>query len=142
MVNALDLSTSDVTILELGPSFLRHLRTQNFAVNTIVSYGEALKQYQEYSTANGLPLALASVRREHIELWIEYLLDRRSPATANNRFRGLQQFWKWAVEEGEVRGSPMANLKPPRIPETVGSSPTSPTISTELRAFISNWFCA
>lgn len=39
------------------------------------------------------------------------------PATASNRYRALQVFFKWLVEEGEIKVSPMANMKPPRVPE-------------------------
>jgi site-specific recombinase XerD len=45
------------------------------------------------------------------------LLERRSPATAETRYRGLRQFFRWAVEEGEITASPMANASPPKIPE-------------------------
>lgn len=44
-------------------------------------------------------------------------LARWKPNTANNRYRGLQQFFKWCEEEGEVKESPMARMKPPRVPE-------------------------
>jgi site-specific recombinase XerC len=27
-------------------------------------------------------------------------------------------FWRWCVEEGEVKASPMARMRPPAIPET------------------------
>ncbi len=44
-------------------------------------------------------------------------LETRSPATANNRYRGLQAFWKFLGEEGEVGRNPMRNMKPPMLPE-------------------------
>jgi site-specific recombinase XerD len=33
------------------------------------------------------------------------------------RFRAVQQFFRWAVEEGEIEQSPMARMHPPIIPE-------------------------
>ena len=60
---------------------------------------------------------VADIKREHIENFIADMLARWKPATANNRYRGLQSFFKWALSEGEVKQSPMANMKPPRIPE-------------------------
>jgi site-specific recombinase XerD len=35
----------------------------------------------------------------------------------SNRYRALQQFFKWAVHEGEIAASPMVKMKPPHIPE-------------------------
>jgi site-specific recombinase XerD len=39
------------------------------------------------------------------------------PATAAVRYRSLQQFFKWAIEEDEISDSPMARMSPPRVPE-------------------------
>src|SRR5438445_11111510 len=52
-------------------------------------------------------------RREHVEAWIEELLERWKPATASNRYRGLQAFMRWAGEDGEIRESPMAKMPSP-----------------------------
>lgn len=64
-----------------------------------------------------MPQEVSYIRREHLESFIADLLARRKPATAINRCRGLQQFFKWAVEEGEIKESPMGRMKPPKIPE-------------------------
>ena len=45
-------------------------------------------------------------------------LERLSPATARTRYRSLQQFFWYLVEEGEIRESPMRNMTPPAIPES------------------------
>ena len=39
------------------------------------------------------------------------------PATAHNRYRGCQAFFRWLVDEGEISASPYAKMKPPLIPE-------------------------
>ena len=41
----------------------------------------------------------------------------RAPATVSVYYRSLQPFWRWAIEEGFVRESPMANMHPPIVPE-------------------------
>ena len=45
------------------------------------------------------------------------LLARYRPATAANRYRSLQQFFRWLVDEGEIPASPMARMHPPHVPE-------------------------
>ncbi len=57
-------------------------------------------------------------RREHVEAFITDLLERWKPATAHNRYRALNSFFRWLVDEGEIRASPMDRMKPPRLPET------------------------
>lgn len=48
---------------------------------------------------------------------MEDQLGRWSASTAATRYRCLQQFWKWLVEEDEVETSPMAKMRPPAVPE-------------------------
>jgi site-specific recombinase XerD len=98
-------------------SFARHLRAENLSAKTIDTYTESTRQLAAFLADHGMPTVIANIKREHVESWMEYLLGVRAPATANNRFRGAQQFFKWAVEEGEIATSPMANSKPPRVPE-------------------------
>ena len=70
------------------------------------------------SQARGMPRTVAAIHREHVEAFIEDQLARLKPASAANRYRSLQQFFRWLVDEGELRESPMARMKPPTIPET------------------------
>ncbi len=64
-----------------------------------------------------MPLKVADLSREHVKSFIAHLLDNWKPATAANRFRSLQQFFKWLCEEGEIPANPMARMKVPRVPE-------------------------
>ena len=65
-----------------------------------------------------MPTQLDNVSREHVESFMEDLLGKWKPATTNNRYRGLQAYFGWLVEEGEIKVSPMVRMKPPRIPES------------------------
>ena len=98
-------------------SFTRHLRAENLSLRTIETYTESAQQLARFLAQKGMPLAVANITREHIEAFITDLLERWKPATANNRFRGLQSFFKWLADEGEIPASPMARMKPPRVPE-------------------------
>ena len=54
---------------------------------------------------------LTELRREHIEALLLDLGQRgQRPATLANSYRSLQQFYKWLLEEGEIKASPMSNL--------------------------------
>ena len=98
-------------------SFRRGLRAQNKSERTIYGYLEAVRQLGKFLKSKGMPVQLAAIRREHIESYIEDLLARWKPATANNRYRALASYFKWAVEEGEIKASPMLHMKPPHVPE-------------------------
>ena len=98
-------------------SFTRHLRAENLSPRTVETYTESARQLAAFLAGQGMPQDVANITREHIESFITHLLDRRKPATANNRFRGIQAFFKWLADEGEIRHSLMARMKPPRVPE-------------------------
>ena len=99
-------------------SFVRHLRAQNLSERTVETYSESVTQFVRFVGAQGMPGQVDSLRREHIEAFVADLLGRFKPATASNRYRGLQAFFRWLREEGEVKANPMEHMKPPRIPET------------------------
>jgi site-specific recombinase XerD len=117
-------------------SFKRHLSAENKSPKTIKSYLEACTQLSEFLKSKGMPQYLGDIKREHIEHYINDLLERRTPATAANRFRSLRAFFKWAIEEGEVsaESSPMANMKVPKVPEKEVRVLTGDEISSLLAA--------
>lgn len=105
-------------ITTLPKSFRRLLLSENKALRTVEVYGDAVKLLADYLERTGMPLSVAAMRREHIEAFIADLLTRNKPATASNRYRALQVFFRWLAEEGEIAESPVRNMKPPIIPET------------------------
>ena len=104
----------------LGPelkSFVRHLRAENKSESTVVTYSKAVVQLDAFLTAQGMPTTPAGIHREHVESFLVDLRDSgHRPATVAQRFRSLQQFFKWLASEGEIHQSPMANIKPPHVP--------------------------
>ena len=110
-----DVDSGDYTLLR--DSFRRTLLAENKAPRTIVTYLAAVDELGEYLTHKGMPTVLANVRREHVESWIADLLGHVKAATASVRFRAVQQFFRWAQEEGEISESPMARMRPPIVPD-------------------------
>jgi site-specific recombinase XerD len=101
----------------LAKSFERYLRAANRSPRTVQTYLEAVTQLTRFLEAAGLPGQAAALRREHLEAFMTDVLARRKPATASNRFRALQQFFGYLLDEGEIDHSPMARMSPPQVPE-------------------------
>lgn len=99
----------------LSASFRRSLLAENKSPNTIAAYIEAVRQLGAFLAERGMPTDVEAISREHIEAFITHLLETRKPATANQRYRSLQAFFKWLCSEGEITSSPMARMKPPRF---------------------------
>jgi integrase len=102
----------------LNASFARTLRAENKSERTVQAYTDAVRLLAGFCHANGLPTAATALGRAHLERFIGDQLARWKPATANARYRGLHAFFAWAVAEGELDTSPMAGMRPPRVPDT------------------------
>lgn len=123
-------SGSDLEALVV--SWHRQLRAQRMSPRTLLTYGGAVRQLGTFLADRHLPTAAAAIRREDIDAFIEDQLATRKPATAHNRYRGLQSFFRWLVDEGELAESPMARMKPPRLPE----APPQVLRESELEAIV------
>ena len=104
-------------VASLLASWRRHLAAQRMSPATISTYSAAVHGLDVFLAASGLPQTIRDLRREHIEAFITAVLERSRPATAHNRYRALRTFFVWLLEEGEIDESPMARMKPPRLPE-------------------------
>jgi site-specific recombinase XerD len=98
-------------------SFLRHMKAENKSANTITAYRYAADGLAAFLADRGMPTRADAIKREHVEAYVQDLLDHRSPATANQRYRSTFQFFKWLREEGEITEPPMIHMSPPSIPE-------------------------
>lgn len=104
-------------VRDLSESFLTALEAQAKSPKTIKTYSEAVNQLTAFLVAQGMPTEATRITRDHVEAFIVSILQRSKISTANNRYRALQQFFKFLVEEGEITASPMSNMKAPKVPE-------------------------
>jgi site-specific recombinase XerD len=110
------VETFSPTFTELLPAWALALRAGNKSPATIEVYGSGIQRLTDFLRVQGMPERVAEVERGHLEAFIAELLETRSAATAANRYRVLQSFYKWAVAEGEISESPMRNMDPPSVP--------------------------
>lgn len=94
-------------------SFARSLRARNRSPKTISSYLEAARLLSEHANHRDLLV----LQRSDLEEFLADQLERHRPTTAAVRFRSLQQFYRWAIDEELIEKTPMAGLRPPTIPE-------------------------
>ena len=125
-------STAPTELDGLLESWRRHLRAQRISPATISTYSTAVGQLARFLERQGMPTTPAAIRREHVEAFITDILEHWKPATAHNRYRGCHAFFRWLLEEGEIRANPMERMKPPRLPE----EPPPVLREAELRALL------
>ena len=113
-------------------SFGRSLRAKNRSPKTQKAYVDTAHSFAAFCAERGFPLDLDRVRREHVEEFISDQLSRFSASTAATRYRCLQQFMRFAIEEGEIDRSPMEHMAPPSI----GDKPVPILTDDELKALL------
>lgn len=99
-------------------SFVRSLRARILAPKTIKTYEIAARDLALYATGRGLS-GWDAVGKAVIEEHLAVLAETRKPGGVSVAYRALQQFYKWADEEGEITPNPMARMRPPIVPEPV-----------------------
>jgi site-specific recombinase XerD len=118
---------------DLIAEWLRTLRQENLSKATLKVYGTSVRQLCAFLDERGMPTKVADINGEYVGAFIEDILGRQSASTAATRFRALQQFFRWLVEDGELAESPMARMHQPKAPE-----PRTPVLSEDaLKALLS-----
>jgi integrase/recombinase XerC len=104
----------------------RSLRAGNYPETTRYNYLLAAAQLDRFllDQADEMDARQASedpteVEREHVEEFQAWVVRTRSASTALNKHKGLQQFFKWLVEDEDLERSPMARVKQPKTAQTL-----------------------
>lgn len=94
-----------------------HLRAANLSPMTVRTYLDAVAQLDRWLTRQDQAPEVSEIGRMQLEAFVADQLQRHKPATAANRFRGLQRFFGWLAEEGDIADNPMARMRVPKVPE-------------------------
>jgi site-specific recombinase XerC len=124
----LDLSKLTVGLSRTWAGFLRDwdrsLRSGYYPETTRYNYLLAAAQMARYlgeyspdpdaDEAAGDPCA---VRKAHVEAFLAWMVESRSASTALNKYKCLQQFFRWLQgDEQAFSQSPMERVRPPKTP--------------------------
>jgi site-specific recombinase XerD len=104
-------------VRRLSESFAISLAARNLSPRTIRGYLDAVDLFARFLEETGMPTRVSAVTREHLESFFARELGRVSATSVHIRYRALQQFFRFVVEDGEVEVSPMTNMRPPVVPE-------------------------
>jgi site-specific recombinase XerD len=104
----------------------RSLRAGNYPETTRYNYLLAAAQLDRFLLENADRLGAGQaardpteVERGHIEEFQAWMVATRSASTALNKHKGLQQFFKWLVEEEDLERSPLDRVKQPKTAQTL-----------------------
>jgi site-specific recombinase XerD len=126
--------SAEFTVADLLADWTVSLRAQGRARLTIESYTSVARSLDAYLLQRGMPREVASIRREHVEAWLADMGDRCAPATVARHYRSAQQLFRWLLGDGEIATSPMARMRPPKVPQKRVPVLTEEEIAALLRA--------
>jgi len=112
-------------------AFLLTCRVDNFSKYTIRDYEHKIGQFVRFAASIGIH-EVEQVTVDHVRLFLLKQKETCNAVTIYNHYRNLKRFFNWLVEEGRIRGTPMATMKPPRMPTTL----TKPLSPEDLRRLV------
>jgi integrase/recombinase XerC len=103
----------------------RTLRSASYPETTRYNYllaaaqlARYLREYSPDPDADDAAQDPCVVTRAHVEAFQAWMIETRSAATALNKHKGLQQFFKWLLlDEQDIDRSPMDRVKQPKTPQ-------------------------
>lgn len=100
----------------LTDSFLDYLQYErNYSEETIKSYREDLRQFEEFARGEIGDSAPSEVKAELVREWIVSLMDRGYTSTSINRkLSSLRSFYKFLLRKGEVAVNPLQKITGPK----------------------------
>lgn len=96
----------------LTDDFSLHLQAEGKSPKTVGTYSQSITKFVQLLGDK----EATEVTRRDID---RFLVDLRAAGYRDTSvsvwFRGLQQFWRWALEEGETRQNPMESYRQPKV---------------------------
>lgn len=109
-------------LADLAASFDRELRRLRRADRTRTLYGQSIRFFSDWLTAQGRPATLDQFTRHAVAAWLTDLGERVDVETVRTRHRGIRRFGRWLVAEGELDRAPTDGMelpapadRPPRV---------------------------
>jgi integrase/recombinase XerC len=110
------------------------LEAENKSPRTVQNYRETLTLFTRWLIDNQQPTDPNQITTATLRAWLADILETRSASTARTRWTGLRAFWAWAAAEDEIEANPMADIRPPAVPEVLVQMLTA----EQLRALLAS----
>ncbi len=131
------------TLERWGQSWRLALASEGKSPKTLEVYLGTLAFFEAWLTEQDRPNLVAEITADDVRGYLKACADRgNAPTTISIRYRSLRVFFVWLVAEGELSHSPMANIKPPAIPEKPVDVLTDEQMASLLKSCAGNDFAA
>jgi len=120
-----DVVKGGIELADLVNYYETYNRSEGKSPKTVEWYREVLNSFVGWLKRQGKLTNLSSIDHMDVREFILALRERRyhgkalSSSTLNNRVRALRAFFSWLAREGYTNTNILANLKPPKVAETL-----------------------
>jgi site-specific recombinase XerD len=119
-------------------SFCLALDAEGKSPKTIDNYRRAVTAFAGWLDAHNLEDDIEVVTAGDVRGFLVSLRGKVAPSTEYRNYSGLRQFCRWCVEEGELSTSPLANIRPPSVPEPITPMLTAEQMKSLLADCVGN----
>jgi integrase/recombinase XerC/integrase/recombinase XerD len=120
--------------------FLLSCKVENCSEQTLIGYRGKLGLFVHFSDQSGVK-ELNQVTANHIRLFLLSKQATCKAVTVHDHYRNLKRLFNWLVEEKIMPESPMATIKPPRVPKTLITPFTLEQVKAILGQCSDRTFC-
>lgn len=113
--------------------FIIFCQVEGFSTRTIKNYKQILNKFISYCRNELGYQETSRITTYDVRAYLLHFKDHVKPETYHNYQRGIKRYFNWLVSEGIIPVSPMATMKPPRLPKTL----IQPFFTDNLRLLIS-----
>jgi len=112
-------------------AFLLACRVEDLSRRTIFDYRQKIGQIIDYMVALGLTDP-KEVTASHIRGFLLTKQETCQPVSVHGYYRSIKVFFNWLTREGVISFSPMAPIRPPKVPKKI----IRPYYPDELRSLL------
>ena len=133
-VNAPNYTREPISDDDLIRGFILALGAGGRKEKTLYIYAESIRVLSDFAHSLGLP-GLAIMDHTHIRHWLTSLHQKgNKPATVSVRYRSINRFFNWCVDEDERPDNPMDRVDPPKIPSEIQAFYSPNEVETVVKA--------
>ncbi len=133
-VSASNSSREPISDDDLIRGFILALGAGGRKPRTLFIYEDSIRKLSDFARNLGLS-GLATMDRVVVRHWLSSLHQRgNKPATVSMRYRSLNRFFRWCVDEDERPNNPMDHVDPPKIPSEIQAYYQPDDVETVVRS--------
>lgn len=133
-LSAFNFHAEPISDEDLLRGFELTLEANGRAATTVRTYGDAVMMLSAFARALGLPGLVAMDRNVVRHFLVSLRQKGHKPGGIHVRYRGLNRFFGWCVDEGERVDNPMDYIDPPQNPDEIQPHYSEQDIETVLKS--------